>query len=97
VETAVGDGVSLSRSMEKAGVARPVVVDMVRVGEQTGEMAEAMQKAALRFDAQLSKVIDRAAALIQPVIVLVMAVAVGVMAWMMVSVVYSTLENIRQR
>jgi type II secretory pathway component PulF len=97
VETAVGDGGSLSRAMERAEVARPLVVDMVKVGEQTGEMAEALQKAATRFDAQLSKLIDRATALIQPVIVLVMAVAVGLMAWMMVNVVYGTLENIRSR
>jgi len=36
----------------KTGAARPLVVDMVRVGEQTGELAVAVRKAAERFDAQ---------------------------------------------
>ncbi|TLD71291.1 type II secretion system F family protein [Phragmitibacter flavus] len=97
VEAMVGDGGSLSRALEKTEVARPLVVDMIKVGEQTGEMAETLQKAATRFDNQLSKLIDRAASLIQPVIVLVMAVGVGIMAWMMVSVVYGTMENLRHR
>lgn len=97
VETMVGDGVSLSRALERTEVARPLVVDMIKVGEQTGEMAETLQKAATRFDNQLSKLIDRAASLIQPVIVLIMAVGVGIMAWMMVSVVYGTMENLRHR
>jgi type II secretory pathway component PulF len=96
VEAQVGDGGSLSRALEKADVARPLVVDMVRVGEQTGEMADALEKAANRFDRQLSKTIEQATALIQPVIMVVMAGMVGTMAYMMINVVYGTLENLRR-
>ncbi|MEI6535118.1 MAG: type II secretion system F family protein [Verrucomicrobiaceae bacterium] len=96
VETQVADGSSLSRVLEKTGVTRPLVVDMIRVGEQTGEMAEALGKAAERFDRQLTKVMERATAALQPVIILCMAGMVGTMAWMMISVVYSTLENLRR-
>ncbi|HSJ01554.1 MAG TPA: type II secretion system F family protein [Verrucomicrobium sp.] len=95
VELAVADGGSLSRALEKSGVARPLVVDMVRVGEQTGELSVALQKAGTRFERQLGKAIDHATALLQPVIILVMAVMVGSMAWMMISVVYGTLQNLR--
>jgi len=96
VEAQVADGGSLSRTLEKTEVVRPLVVDMIRVGEQTGEMAEALGKAAERFDRQLSKVLDRATAALQPVIILCMALMVGSMAWMMISVVYSTLESLRR-
>lgn len=96
VESQVADGASLSRTLEKSGVARPLVVDMIRVGEQTGEMAEALRKAAERFDRQLTKVMERATAALQPIIILCMAGMVGTMAWMMISVVYSTLANLRQ-
>ncbi len=96
VESQVADGASLSRTLEKSGVARPLVVDMIRVGEQTGEMAEALRKAAERFDRQLTKVMERATAALQPIIILAMAGMVGTMAWMMISVVYSTLANLRQ-
>lgn len=97
VEAMVADGGSLSRALEKTGVARPLVVDMVRVGEQTGEMADALEKAAERFDRQLAKVIERVSALIQPVIMLVIAVLVGGMVWLMLDIVFSTLEQVNQR
>jgi type II secretory pathway component PulF len=97
VEMSVADGGSLSRALEKTGVARPLVVDMVRVGEQTGEMATTLEKAAERFDRQLSKVIEHATALIQPVIMLFMAVMVGGMAWMMINIVFSTLKEVGHR
>lgn len=97
VETSVHDGGSLSRAMERAGVMRPLVVDMIRVGEQTGEMADALEKAAERFDRQLTKTIDNATALLQPVLMLVMAVLVGGMVWMMINIVFSTLQQIQTR
>jgi type II secretory pathway component PulF len=97
VETSVADGGSLSRALEKTDIARPLVIDMVRVGEQTGEMANTLAKAAERFDRHLSKVIERATALLQPVIMLFMAAMVGGMAWMMINIVFSTLQQVNQR
>ncbi len=96
VEAQVSEGAPLSRSLEKAQVVSPLVVDMVRVGEQTGDLAGALRKAAERFDRVLTQVIDRAAAALQPVIIVLMAVMVGTLAWMMISVVYATLGNLRR-
>lgn len=96
VETSVADGVSLSRALEKSGTVRPLVIDMVRVGEQTGELSDALRKAGGRFEKHLGKTMDRATALLQPVIILVMAGMVGTMAWMMINVVWATLNNIRR-
>ncbi|MFZ4763853.1 MAG: type II secretion system F family protein [Roseimicrobium sp.] len=97
VEAAVADGGALSRALEKAGAARPLVVDMVRVGEQTGEMADALEKAAARFDRQLAKVIERVSALIQPIIMMGIAVMVGGMVWLMLDIVFSTLDQVNKR
>lgn len=96
VEAMVADGGSLSRSLEKTGIARPLVIDMIRVGEQTGEMAAALEKAGERFDRELTRTMERVTAMIQPVIIVVMAILVGTMAWMMISVIYGTLENMRK-
>ncbi|MEZ0387622.1 MAG: type II secretion system F family protein [Verrucomicrobium sp.] len=95
VEASVSEGASLSRALERADVARPEVVDMVKVGEATGDMADALEKAAERFDRQLGKGIEQATALIQPVIMIFMALMVGSMAWMMISVVYGTMDQMR--
>ena len=72
--------------------------EAARFSSEKGQqvLADALAKAAARFDRQLAKVMERAAAALQPVIILCMAGMVGVMAWMMISVVYSTLANLRQ-
>ncbi|MFT5469523.1 MAG: type II secretory pathway component PulF [Verrucomicrobiales bacterium] len=93
----VGDGSSLSHAFERSGVFPALLVDLVRVGEQTGKMSESLSGAATRFDKELSKRIDRVSALIQPMIVVLMAGLVGFMAWIMISIIYDTISLIRTR
>ena len=93
----VSEGALLNRSMEKAQVFEPGLIDMVRIGEDTGRLAESMSKAGERLDREFSRSIDRIASIIQPAIILVMSVLVGVMAYMMISVIYETISVLRNR
>lgn len=93
----VADGTSLSRALERSGVFPPLMADLVRVGERTGRMADALAKAAQRFDRQLTKQIDRLSMLIQPVTIVFMAMLVGTMAYIMISVIYDTISLLRTR
>ena len=93
----VSDGALLNRSMEKAQVFEPGLIDMIRIGEDTGKLAESMSKAGERLDREFSRSIDRIASTIQPAIILVMSVLVGVMAYMMISVIYETISVLRNR
>tara|TARA_R110002096_G_scaffold116864_5_gene253315 strand:+ start:662 stop:1915 length:1254 start_codon:yes stop_codon:yes gene_type:complete len=93
----VSEGALLNRSMEKAGVFEPGLVDMVRIGEDTGQLASSMSKAGLRLDREFSRSIERVASVIQPAIILVMSVLVGTMAYMMISVIYETISVLRNR
>ncbi|MEZ5387771.1 MAG: type II secretion system F family protein [Prosthecobacter sp.] len=91
----VGEGVSLSRALDRSGQFPPLLLDMVNVGEQTGDMPAALARAAERFDRELGKKIDTLAALIQPVIVFVMAGMVGFMAYIMMSTIFETISSIK--
>ena len=82
---AVGEGASLSRTMRKVGFFPPLLTDMIAVGEQTGDLGTALNKAAVRYDKELEKVIERLSALMQPVILMVLALIVGPMAYIMIS------------
>lgn len=93
----VGDGVSLSFAFDRSGVFPPLLIDLVRVGEQTGNMSEALANAATRFDKELSKRIERVSAMVQPMIVVLMSGLVGVMAWIMISIIYDTISLIQSR
>lgn len=95
-EAMVQEGASLSGAMKKNGVLGSQSIDVIRIGEDTGRLAEVLGKAAARMDTQLSRVIERVTALIQPVLLLVMAAFVGGMVWSMVNIVFSTLQQLHK-
>ncbi|MEC7862271.1 MAG: type II secretion system F family protein [Verrucomicrobiota bacterium] len=90
----VGDGAALSRTMKRVGFFPPLLLDMVAVGEQTGHIGESLERAANRYDRELEKDIAKISALIQPVIVVTMAFLVGIMAYMMISVIFDTISGL---
>ena len=92
----VGEGVALSRALDRSGQFPPLLIDMVNVGEQTGDMSAALERAAERFDRELSKKIDTLAALIQPLIVCLMASMVGLMAYLMMTTIFQTISSINK-
>ncbi|MFC5454805.1 type II secretion system F family protein [Prosthecobacter fluviatilis] len=92
----VGEGVSLSRALDRSGQFPPLLIDMVNIGEQTGDMPAALARAAERFDRELTKKIDTLAALIQPLIVCLMAAMVGLMAYLMMTTIFQTISSINK-
>lgn len=93
----VSEGAALHRTMEKAGIFESGLVDMVRIGEDTGQLSVSISKAGVRLDREFNRSIDRIASIIQPAIILVMSLIVGVMAYMMISVIYETISVLRNR
>ncbi|HWB04119.1 MAG TPA: type II secretion system F family protein [Verrucomicrobiales bacterium] len=92
----VGEGGSLSRSLKKVGFFPSLLTDMITVGEQTGDLEHALERTARRYDKELQKTIDRGMALITPVIILIMAVVVGTMAYMMVSIIIQSVNSVKR-
>jgi type II secretory pathway component PulF len=93
----VSEGALLNRCMEKAGIFESGLIDMVRIGEDTGQLAPSMAKAGDRLDREFGRAIERIASVIQPAIILVMSLIVGLMAYMMISVIYETISVLRNR
>jgi len=93
----VGEGGSLSRSLKKVGFFPSLLTDMITVGEQTGDLEHALERTARRYDKELQKTIDRGMALVTPVIIFIMAVVVGTMAYMMVSIILQSVNSVKGR
>jgi type II secretory pathway component PulF len=94
VMSLVAEGMSLSRALERSNMFPALLLDMVNVGEQTGDMSAALGKAAERFDRELGKKIEKLTALAQPAIVFLMAGLVGGMAYLMMTAIFQTIGNI---
>lgn len=93
----VAEGMALSRALDRSGLFPPLMLDMVSVGEQTGDLAGALQKAGERFDRELSKKVDKLSAMAQPIIVVLMAGMVGIMAYLMITSIFQTITSIQTK
>ncbi len=93
----VGGGMAFSRALKRDAFWPPLLIDMVRVGEETGQLADALDRAAKRFDRELSEKVERISAFIQPVVILIMAAVVGLMAYVMITMIYDTMGALRTR
>ena len=81
VETAisVGEGQDFATPLKKSGRFPPLVVQLVRAGEQSGELEEMLGKSAEVYEEDVESVIATLTSLIEPAIVLTMGVMVGFM------------------
>ncbi len=90
----VGDGRSLSRSLIRVGIFPSLLVDMVAVGEQTGQIDSALRRAADRYDKELNKSLQAIMALIMPVILICMSVLVGGMVYIMINAILDSVSSV---
>lgn len=93
----IRDGSALSRSLEKTTLFPPTLIEMVRLGEHTGDISGTLRRSADRSGRDLGKKLEKVVALMQPVIILVMALLVGTMAYLMISVIFQTVSILRER
>lgn len=93
----VGEGGSLSRALQRVGSFPPLFIDMVTVGEQTGDLSKALDKVGRRYDKELNIRIQRLTALIQPVIIFVMAGMVGLIAYSIVNGIFDAVSGLSPR
>lgn len=93
----VGDGRALSKSMVRAGIFPSLLIDMVAVGEQTGKIDQALRRAAVRYDKELSNALQRIMALIMPAVLIIMALLIGTMAYLMITAIFQTISSLSGR
>ncbi len=73
----VREGSDLSRPLSKSGEFPPIVIQMLQVGEQTGSMEEMLDRLAEYYELEVEKAIEGGISLIEPAIIIMMAVVVG--------------------
>lgn len=93
----VQDGAQLSRAVERVKFFPPTMIDIIQVGETTGDLGAALERCARNYDKQLSVVIERVTALIQPMVILMVALFVGLVAYSMITGILQTVSGLPKR
>ncbi len=91
----VREGSSLASAMRRTGFFPPVLLDILAVGEQTGDLAGSLARAAKRYDRELTSRIQHLTTLIQPAVILIVALFVGVVAYSMISGILSSVNALK--
>ncbi len=97
VSEMVGEGTGLASALRKVGFFPPVLLDILAVGEQTGDIAAALERAARRYDRELTTRIGHLTTLIQPAIILFVAIFVGIVAYSMIAGILTSVNSLRAR
>lgn len=84
----VTDGSSVSGPLAAGKVFPPLLTDMLAVGEETGDLPGALKHIARRYDAELDQSIKVLTTVLEPVLILGVALIVGFVAISMLTAVF---------
>jgi general secretion pathway protein F len=77
IQKAVKEGKGVSLPMRSLGIFPSLAVHMIRVGEETGKMEEMLIRVADTYDRDVQVTVKRLLGLLEPLLILVMALLVG--------------------
>jgi len=94
VEQMIGDGQNITVAFQNVGLFPPLVIRMLRVGENTGSLDTALTNVSYFYNRDVRESIARVQAMIEPAMTLVVGVILG---WVMLSVlgpIYDTITKL---
>ena len=77
VHDSVKEGETIVAPLEASRVFPPMVISMVDVGEKTGDMPQMLEKVADTYDEEVDRAVESLTSLIEPIMIVFLAVIVG--------------------
>lgn len=71
------EGESFAPALHQAGIFSGIYGKMLSIGEKSGSLDDAMNKIALQYDDEVDAAIDRMLAVLEPTLVAVLSIIVG--------------------
>ena len=73
----IREGESIAEPLKTSGVFPPMVVQMISVGEETGELDKMLMKIAEFYDTEVDNAVKGLTSIIEPVVIVFMGVIIG--------------------
>lgn len=87
-------GMALSRPLKTCGLFPPMVVHMVSIGEETGNIETMLENVANYYEDDVQVATEQVMALMEPMIIVVMAIVVGVLVMAIMQPMLTLYESI---
>ena len=94
IHNAVRDGESMAVQMNREPVFPTMVTSMVEIGEETGELPDMLTRIADNFDEDVDNAVAGVTSLIEPVMIVFLAVVVGFIVIALFLPIVSIIENL---
>jgi general secretion pathway protein F len=92
VREAVRKGRSISDPLKNSDIFPPIAVHMITVGEESGKLHEMLIKISDRFDIEVKTTVKRLLSLLEPALIIFMAVLIGAIVISMLLAIFSINE-----
>jgi type IV pilus assembly protein PilC len=97
VHDRVKEGESIVQPLEASGVFPPMVVSMVDVGEETGQLPEMLLKIAEVFDDEVDNSVAALTSMLEPIMIVFLAVVVGTIVIALFMPLISIISGLQQQ
>jgi len=94
--TAVTDGKSLAQPLTKGKVFPQLMIDLIRIGEETGDVPGSLRNVADTYENELQMALRVMMNLIEPVMIIVMAVMVGLLLYAVLSAMFKITQGLQR-
>lgn len=91
---AVTDGKTLAQPLAQSKVFPQLMVDLVKIGEETGDVPAALKNVADTYESELNTALRVTMTLIEPVLIIAMAVGVGMLLLSVLLPMFRLISNI---
>ncbi|MEK7571361.1 MAG: type II secretion system F family protein [Patescibacteria group bacterium] len=89
----VEKGISIGDAMEASPLFPPMVVEMVKIGEQTGKLDESLMRASDYYEREVSQTVKTLTTLLEPAIMILLALGVGFLIFAVITPIYSLISS----
>lgn len=89
VRTAVKEGKGMGQTMQKSDLFSPLVIQMISVGEEIGELGKMLDRVAVFYKERVNTFISRVTTLFEPIVLVFMGIVVGILVVAMFMPIFS--------
>ena len=97
VHDRVKEGESIVQPLEASGVFPPMVISMVDVGEETGQLPEMLLKIAEVFDDEVDNSVAALTSMLEPIMIVLLAIVVGTIVIALFMPLISIISTLQQQ
>ncbi len=88
-------GVSLAEPIQKIGIFPPMVISMIKTGEESGLLDEILDRTANFYDDEVEAAMQKLTTLLEPLMIVLMAIIVGFIVMAMVLPMFDMINTIQ--